>query len=79
MVILYIYIVLLSTLAAPSSTLDRYRGDSLSYPMLITAFYHIRTEDHNEPRNEVEFINPAERLVGFESRTFRFTQNVSTH
>ena len=60
-------------LAAPRPTLGYYRGGSLTHPMLIICvFLHIRPEDHREPRNEVEFLSPAERLVGFESETFRF-------
>ena len=34
-------------------TLDRYRGVSLTHPMLINAFYIFRPEGHQEPRNEV--------------------------
>ena len=40
--------------------------------MLITAFVHILPEGYREPRNEVGSVSPVERLVGFESGTFRF-------
>ena len=59
-------------LAAPRPTLGHYRGDSLTHPILITAFLHIRPEGHREPRSEVGSLGPAERLVGFEPGTFRF-------
>ena len=59
-------------LAAPRPTSGHYRGDSLTHPMLITAFLHIRPEGHREPRSEVGSLSPAERLVGFEPGTFRF-------
>ena len=59
-------------LAAPRPTSGHYRGDSLTHPMLINAFLHIRPEGHREPRSEVGSLSPAERLVGFEPGTFRF-------
>ena len=60
-------------LAAPRPTLGHSRGDSLTNPMLITAFFiHIRPEGHRGPRNKVGSLSPAERLVGFEPGTFRF-------
>ena len=61
-------------LAAPRPTLGHYRGDSLTHPMLITAFFlHFRPEGHREPRNEVGYLSLAERLVGGLNReTFRF-------
>ena len=40
--------------------------------MLITAFVHVRPEGHQDPRNEVGSLSPAERLAGFEPGTFRF-------
>ena len=52
--------------------LGHYRGGSLTHPMLITCVLHARPESHREPRNEVGSLNPAEHLVGFEPRTFRF-------
>ena len=33
-------------------------------PMLITTFLHVRLKGHREHRNEVEFLRPAESLVG---------------
>ena len=59
-------------LAAPRPTSGHYRGDSLTHPMLITAFVHVRPEGHREPRSEVGSLSPAERLAGFEPGTFRF-------
>ena len=60
-------------MVALGPTLGHSRGDSLTNPMLITAFFvHIRPEGHREPRNEVGSLSPAERLVGFEPGTFRF-------
>ena len=59
-------------LVAPRPTSGHYRGDSLTHPMLITAFLHIRLEGHREPRSEVGSLSPAKRLVGFEPGTFRF-------
>ena len=59
-------------LAVPQPTLDHSQGDSLTNPMLITAFVHIRPEGHREPRNEVGSLSPAKRLAGFEPGTFRF-------
>ena len=59
-------------LAAPRPTSGHYRGDSLTHPMLITAFVHVRPEGHREPRSEVGSLGPAERLARFESGTFRF-------
>ena len=42
-----------------------YHGQ-LTNPMLIAAFVHVRPEGHQEPRNEVRSLSPAERLAGFE-------------
>ena len=56
-------------LAAPRPTSGHYRGDSLTHPMLITAFVHVRPEGHREPRSEVGSLSPAERLAGFELGT----------
>ena len=57
-------------LAVPRPTLGHSQGDSLTNLMLITAFVHIRPESQREPRNEVGSLSPAERLAGFEPRTF---------
>ena len=51
-------------LVAPWLTLDHYRGDSLTHPMLITAFYLVWPEGHREPRDEVGFLGPAQRQRG---------------
>ena len=47
-------------LAVPQPTLSHSQGDSLTNPMLITAFVHVRPEGHREPRNEVGSLYPAE-------------------
>ena len=57
-------------LAAPQPTLGHSQGDSLTNPMLITAFELFRPEGHREPRNEVGSLSPAEYLLVFEPRTF---------
>ena len=59
-------------LAVPQPTLGHYQGDSLTNPMLITAFVHPRPKGYREPRNEVGSLSPAERLAVFEPGTFRF-------
>ena len=59
-------------LAVPRPTFGHSQGDSLTNPVLITAFVPIWPEGHREPRNEVGSLSPAERLAGFEPGTFRF-------
>ena len=59
-------------LAIPRPTLGHSPGDSLTNPMLITAFLQFRSEGHREPRNEAGFPRPAKQLVEFEPGTFRF-------
>ena len=59
-------------LAAPRPTLGHYLGGSLTYPMLITTFLHIRPDGHQEPRSDVASLSPIERLAWFESGTFQF-------
>ena len=59
-------------LAVPRPTLGHSQGDSLTNPILITAYVRIRLEGHREPRNQVGSLSPAERLVGFKPGTFRF-------
>ena len=58
-------------LAAPWPNLGHSQGDSLTNPMLITAFFHIRVHNR-EPRNEVGSLSSAEHLACFEPETFRF-------
>ena len=65
-------------LAAPQPTLS-HLGDSLTHPMLITAFFKFGLVGHREPRNEVALLSPVEGLVGFEPRTFLFYNNDFTH
>ena len=59
-------------LALPQPNLSHSRCDSLTTPMLITAFVQFRPEDHRETHNEVGSLSPAEDLVGIEPGTFRF-------
>ena len=59
-------------LAVPWPTLGHSQGDSLTNPMLITAFVHIQPTGQREPRNEVGSLSPAKCLAGFELGTFRF-------
>ena len=66
-------------LAVPRPTLGHSQGDSLTNPMLITAFVHIRPEGHREPRNKVGSLSPAERLVGFEPEPSDSDCNALTH
>ena len=65
-------------LTTPQPTLN-HLGDSLTHPMLITAFFKFGLEGHREPRNEVGLLSPVERLVGFELRTFLLYNNAFTH
>ena len=72
--------IFLCYLATPWPTLARYRGDSLTHPILSTVFFSfVRPEGHREPRNEVGSLNPMEHLVGFEPGTFQFYHNALTH
>ena len=45
-------------LAAPRPTSGHYRGDSLTHPMLITAFVHVRPGGHREPRTYIALFLP---------------------
>ena len=69
---LFICLFLNYDLAAPRLTLSHYWRDSLTHPMLITAFLHIRPKGNQDPCNEVGSLSPAERLVGFELGIFCF-------
>ena len=51
--------------------------DSVTNPMLI--FLQFRPDGHHEPRNEVVSLSLAERLVGFEPGTSRFSLQRLTH
>ena len=44
----------------------------LTHSMLITFVLRIRPKGHRESRNKVGSLNPTERLVGLEPRTFQF-------
>ena len=69
---IHVYFLFNCYLAAPRPTMGNFWGDSLTHPMLITAFLNFRPEGHREPRNKVGTLSPAERLVGFEPGTCRF-------
>ena len=60
-----------SYLPAPQHTLGNSQGDSLPNPILITAFYLLRPEDHQQPRNEVGYLSLARCLEGFKPGTFQ--------
>ena len=60
-----------SFLSVPRPTLGHSQGDSLTNPMLITAFVHILPEGHQEPRSKVGSLSPAKHLADFEPGTFR--------
>ena len=59
-------------LASPHPILGHNRGDSLTHPILITAFLQFWPKSHRKPLNDIESLSPTERLVGFKSRTFWF-------
>ena len=59
-------------LAVSRPTFDHSQGDRLTNPILITAFVQVQPEGHHERHNEVESLNPVERLAGFEPGTFQF-------
>lgn len=58
--------------ACPTATLGHSQGDSITNPVLITAFELFQPEGHWEPRNQVGSLSWAEHLVGFELETFQF-------
>ena len=67
---IFLNFVLNCYLAAPQPTLGHYRQDSLTHPMLITAFYIFNPV---VTRNFImSLISLVECLVEFEPRTFRF-------
>ena len=51
-------------LGYPRPTLKQWRGDSLTDLMRIKALYLILPKGHREPRNEVGFQCPVERIGG---------------
>ena len=60
-------------LAATRPTLDHYRGEILTYPMLITEFVKFWPAGQWEPHNDdVGYLSPFECIVWFELGTFRF-------
>ena len=60
-----------SYLAALRSTLGYYRGDSLTYLMLITAFLQFWPKGHWEPHYEIGSLSLVRCLVGFELGIFQ--------
>ena len=59
--------------------MSHYRGDSPTYPMLITAFINCQPEGHRKSRNEVGSVSPVERLVRFEPGAFTLAHEGLTH
>ena len=59
-------------LAAPWPTLGHSQGDSLTKPMLITAFELFQVEGYWEPLNKVGSLSHAEHQGGFEPGTIWF-------
>ena len=59
-------------LAVPRPTLGHSQGDSLTNPMLITAYVRIRPKGQQEPRSEVGSLSLVDLLAGFEPGTFQF-------
>ena len=66
------YFFLNCYLTVPQPTFGHSQGDSLTNPMLITAFVHVWPKGHRKPRNEVGFLSLAKCLAGSEPGTFRF-------
>ena len=54
-------------------------GQPLSPYVNHCFFVDFWPEGHREPRNEVEFLSPAERLAGIEPETVRLLRNALTH
>ena len=54
----------ISHLATLRPTLGRWQGGSSTHPMLITALFQVRPEDHREPHNEVGSQSVTERISG---------------
>ena len=61
-------------LAVPQPNLGRFRGDRLTNPMLITAFFILiwKGWSHSEPRNETESLNLPKHPKGYEPISFWF-------
>ena len=59
---IFFFIFLQLYLAAPRPTLSHYREDCLTHPMLILALFKFHPEGHWNPRNDVGFRSPAERI-----------------
>ena len=68
----FFYFFLNCYLAAPRPALGHYRGDSLTHPMLISAFLHFWLKSHQEPHNEAGSLSQVMHMVGFELGTFWF-------
>ena len=50
-------------LAAQQPTLGHYQEDSLTHPLLITAFLQFWPEGHQEPCNKVGSLSPTKHLM----------------
>ena len=59
-------------LAALWPTLGHYQGDSLTHPVLITAFGQFQPVGHCKPHSKVKTLSPAEDLARFELGTLQF-------
>ena len=59
----------------PTANLRRQPHSPDAYHCVI----QFRPEGHQELHNEVRFVSPAQRLVWFETGTFRFYHNTLTH
>ena len=69
---MHVFVFFSCYLAAQRPTLGHSQEDSLTKPMLITAFVHVRPEVHRETRSEVGSLSLAERLASFKLGIFRF-------
>ena len=62
----------LSAIWLPHSQLWDFIKGQFHSPNVNHCSLHFRPEGHREPCNKVGSLSPAEHLVGFEPRTFRF-------
>ena len=52
---------------------------STGQPQSLRLKFLFRLKGHQKPRKEIGCLSPAERLAGFESRSFWFNRNALTH
>ena len=62
----------LKLFACPTANFVSFWGDSITQPILITAFLHFCLEGHQKPCNGVGLLCLAKFLVEFEPGTFWF-------